>query len=395
MQEIKCPKCGEVFQVDEQGYAAIVKQVRDVEFTKELQEREKRFDIEKESAVELAKSKTEADFLKKIGDKEAEITRLKAELEAKDQARNMAVSQVELKKEKEIIELKNSLDRKTAEEELSRQALIREHEAQLKQKDEAIAFYKDLKAKMSTKMVGETLEQHCRIEFNKIRATAFQHAYFDKDNDASDGTKGDFIFRDYDENGLEYISIMFEMKNEMDETAAKHTNESFFKKLDSDRKKKNCEYAVLVSLLEADNELYNQGIVDVSYQYEKMYVIRPQFFIPIITLLKNAALKSLEYKQELELIRSQSMDVSNFENKLIDFQTGFNKNCESALTHYSKAIDQIDDTIKKLQKIKDELTTSGNQLRLANNKAMDLSVKKLTRGNPTMQKMFEEANAEK
>lgn len=380
MQEIKCPNCGEVFQVDETVYDKIVKQVRDREFDRELERRE-----------ELLASKNEL-----------EIEKLNAKLSAASTEKKLAVNQANSEKERELAEkdiliskLKGEIASKDSENKLKTQALKEQYEEKIKLKDEQIEYYRDFKAKQSTKMVGESLEQHCDYEFNKIRASAFPNAYFEKDNDARSGSKGDFIFRDMDENGTEFISIMFEMKNETDTTSTKKKNEDFFKELDKDRREKNCEYAVLVSLLEIDNELYNTGIVDVSYKYPKMYVVRPQFFIPIITLLRNAAMNSLEYRQELETIRHQNIDISNFEEKMNLFKEGFSRNYRLASDKFQTAIDEIDKSISHLQKIKDALISSENNLRLANDKAEDLTIKKLTRGNPTMKALFDAQSKEK
>ena len=408
MQEIKCPKCGEVFQVDESGYSAIVKQVRDKEFSKEIQNREAQFESEKESAILLAKLEAEKMFNEKLNKKESEL------------------SEVEVKKDKEIAELKNKLatfdkdkeleinklitklntelsekdshiatlrgEKALTEKEcqLKEQSLKEQYEEKLRFKEEEIARYKDFKSKLSTKMVGESLEQHCEIEFNQLRATGFKNAYFEKDNDAKTGSKGDYIYRDKDAEGIEFISIMFEMKNEMDTTSTKKKNEDFLKELDKDRREKNCEYAVLVSLLEPESELYNTGIVDMSHRYPKMYVIRPQFFIPIITLLRNAAANSLEYKHELEIIKAQNVDVSNFEAEMNDFKDKFSRNFRLASEKFQKAIEEIDKTIDHLQKTKEALLSSENNLRLANSKAEDLSIKRLTKNNPTMAAKFEE-----
>ena len=420
MEEIKCPSCGKVFTIDEANYASIVKQVHDAEFEKEISRREKEFKNEKANAVALAVTKSEADKDKIISeleaklasheaDKEAEIAKIKSDntlaISAKEQEIQRLNGQIELDraksdnaieqavqaKEKEILKLQNDLSLEQRERELNEKNLKESFENELKQKDEQIAYYKDFKAKQSTKMVGESLEQHCMIQFNSIRATAFPNAYFEKDNDAKSGSKGDFIYRESSD-GTEFISIMFEMKNEMDTTATKHKNEDFFKELDKDRNEKKCEYAVLVSLLEGDNELYNNCIVDVSYRYPKMYVIRPQFFIPLITILRNAALNSLSYKQELIQIRNQNVDVTNFENSLLDFQEKFGNNYRLASDKFRTAIEEIDKTIDHLQKVKDGLLGSERQLRLANDKAQDLSVKKLTKGNPTMQQKFAELN---
>lgn len=378
MQEIKCPNCGEVFQVDESGYAQIASQVRDKEFDKEIKQREKLIESQKELEIEKLKAQLKA--LEEAADKDVKLAVTEA-LNKKD--KELADKDIEIAK------LKGQLESKDNESKLKSQALKEQYEDKLKLKDEQIEYYRDFKARQSTKMVGESLEQHCDIEFNKLRATAFPNAYFGKDNDARTGSKGDFIFREADASGTEFISIMFEMKNQMDETATKKKNEDFLKELDKDRREKNCEYAVLVSLLEIDNELYNTGIVDVSYRYPKMYVIRPQFFIPIITILRNAALNSLEYKQELETIRNQNIDISNFEEKINIFKDGFSRNFRLASEKFNTAIDEIDKSISHLQKIKDALLSSENNLRLANDKAEDLTIKKLTRGNPTMKELFD------
>lgn len=390
MNEIKCPKCGEVFQVDESGYAAILKQVHDSEFDNELCKRLKEHDKANENAVELAVAKANTEKEKKIADLERKIAELKGEIELNKTKSESAVDRAVQEKDKEIMKLQNDLELEQNKWQLKEKNLIEANTAELKRKDEEIAYYKDLKARQSTKMIGETLEQHCEMQFNSIRMAAFPNAYFEKDNDARTGSKGDFIFREADPNGVEFISIMFEMKNEMDETATKHKNEDFFKELDKDRKEKGCEYAVLVSLLEKDNELYNNGIVDVSYKYDKMFVIRPQFFLPLISILRNAALNSLQYRQELAMVKAQNVDVTNFEDKLLDFQDKFSKNYGLASAKFQTAIDEIDKTIDHLQKVKDNLIGSERQLRLANDKAQDLSIKKLTRGNPTMQAKFAE-----
>lgn len=386
MQEIKCPNCGEYFTIDESGYASIAKQVRDHEFAKDLKERETQIEQNKEKDIRLA-----------LSEKDKEINELKSKLEIMESARKLEISEAVLEKEREISKQKETIallngqietNEKSAK--LKEQTIKENYEEKLKTKDEQIAYYKDFKARQSTKMVGESLEQHCEIEFNKLRATGFQNAYFEKDNDAKTGSKGDFIFREMSEDGTEFISIMFEMKNEMDETATKHKNEDFLKELDKDRNEKGCEYAVLVSMLEADSEFYNTGIVDMSHRYTKMYVIRPQFFIPIITLLRNAALNSLSYKKELAVIKNQHIDVSNFEAEMNDFKDKFARNYRLASEKFQKAIDEIDKTIDHLQKTKDALLSSENNLRLANNKAEDLSIKRLTRNNPTMAAKFEE-----
>lgn len=389
MHEIKCPKCGEVFKVDESGYASIVKQVRDEEFSKELSERREEFEREKKNAVELAQSKTAEKLKDEIAALKIKNERLEAEKKLAVKEATDGAEKKLLEQKEKITELKGMIESNEKTAELKEKSLKESYEEKLKGKDEQIAYYKDLKARQSTKMVGETLEQHCETEFNKLRATGFKNAYFEKDNDARSGSKGDFIFRESSDDGTEFISIMFEMKNEMDETATKHKNEDFFKELDKDRSEKKCEYAVLVSMLEADSELYNTGIVDVSYRYPKMYVIRPQFFIPMITLLRNAALNSLEYKQELAVIRSQNIDISHFEEDMNEFKEKFSRNYRIASDKFKKAIEEIDKTIDHLQKTKDALLSSENNLRLANSKAEELTIKKLTKNNPTMAEMFE------
>ena len=390
MQEIKCPNCGKIFQVDEAGYAAIVKQVRDSEFARELAEREDIYKNEKDSAVRLAVSDKEREFAEAKSKLEQEIARLKSDIELSKAGTELAVRDAVQNRDSRISELENQIVLKDAEWELKEKSLAEKYDGELRRKEDELAYYKDFKLRQSTKMVGESLEQHCEIEFNKLRATAFQHAYFEKDNDDRGGTKGDYIYREASEDGVEFISIMFEMKNEMDATATKHKNEDFFKKLDKDRNDKNCEYAVLVSTLEADSELYNSGIVDVSYRYPKMYVIRPQFFIPIITLLRNAALNSLQYRTELARVREQNIDITHFEDDLNEFKEKFARNYLLASDKFRTAIEEIDKTIDHLEKTKKALLSSEDNLRLANNKAEDLTIKKLTRKNPTMAKKFEE-----
>lgn len=475
-ENIKCPKCGEAFKIDESGYAVIQAQVRDAEFNAAVEERAKQLEElnksdlkvlasqaqvekeridaehkaelekvkaeleaskkekestlnllkanaetekeksisnykaqleqantqlelirkEKESALELLKEKANAEKEKSISEYKSLIEQLNSQIKASEQDKTIAIKDAETlakeemhKKEQEIVRLKNELDRAEAEKKLKEQSLKSEFAIQIKAKEEEIAFYKDMKAKLSTKMVGETLEQHCEVSFNQIRATAFPNAYFEKDNDISSGTKGDYIFRDYEEE-IEVTSIMFEMKNEMDTTQTKHKNEDFFKKLDKDRNEKGCEYAVLVSLLEPENEFYNTGIVDVSYRYPKMFVIRPQFFIPLISLLRNAALKAVEYKKQIAEYKQTNIDISNFENEMSDFKEGFDRNYRIASDKFKTAIDEIDKTITHLQKTKDALLSSENNLRLANNKAQDLTIKKLTKNSPTMAQAFKD-----
>ena len=331
-----------------------------------------------------------ADKERELAEKDLEIAHLKSQIEITKNSTDLTVKTAVQEHEKTILELKNQLQLETTQWELKEKALSEQHTAELRQKDEEIAYYKDFKVRQSTKMIGESLEQHCETEFNKLRATAFQNAYFEKDNDARTGSKGDFIYREASDDGVEFISIMFEMKNEMDTTATKHKNEDFFKELDKDRREKNCEYAVLVTMLEADNEFYNSGIVDVSYKYPKMYVVRPQFFIPIITVLRNAALNSLKYRTELAQIREQNIDITHFEEDLNDFKDKFARNYRLASEKFQKAIEEIDKTIDHLQKTKEALLSSENNLRLANNKAEDLTIKRLTRNNPTMAKKFAE-----
>ena len=437
MAELKCPHCGQAFTVDDTELSSIVQQIRDKEFEKDLTRRTEELErhLQEKHALELSsiedkvvlktrqqyeeeinklreeKSKeieklkeektSEADKLKALLRQEQEKnTKLSLEMQSNDDRQKLAVMEavkkVEDEKQAKLDELTEKVH--ATEIELSEKAHDLENQLQqekergkvlLEQKEKEVEFYKDLKTKMSTKMVGETLEQHCEIQFNQLRATAFKNAYFEKDNDARSGSKGDYIYRETDENGVEIISIMFEMKNEMDETATKHKNEDFFKELDKDRKEKNCEYAVLVSLLESDSELYNAGIVDVSYKYDKMYVVRPQCFIPMITLLRNAAFNALTYKQELAMVRNQDIDVSNFEDSLMKFKDDFSKNYKRAHDHFEKAIDEIDKTIQHLEKVKKELQGSDNQLRIATGKVEDVSVKKLTRNNPTMKAKFD------
>ncbi|MCI7392143.1 MAG: DUF2130 domain-containing protein [Clostridiales bacterium] len=395
MKEIKCPNCGQVFQVDESGYAQIVSQVRDAEFLRELQRQEKVLAEKREAELKLIK----ADQEKTAAEKDREIARLNAKLENSETEKKLAMTEAVQQKDAELAEkneeitrLRSELQLQKQEGELQAQSLKNEYSGMLKLKDEQIEQLKDFKSKQSTKMVGESLERHCSDEFNKIRMTAFPNAYFEKDNEAVENTKGDFIFREADENGTEFISIMFEMKNESDTTATKHKNEDFFDKLDKDRKKKKCEYAVLVSTLEADSELYNSGIVDVSYRHEKMYVVRPQMFITIITLLRNAALNSLKYQRELAIVRNQQIDIQNFEENMNTFKEQFGRNYRLASEKFRKAIDEIDKTIDHLQKTKDALLGSENNLRLANGKAEDLTIKKLTKNAPSVREMFEELN---
>lgn len=414
---VKCPNCKEVFKVDDSVYTAIVKQVRDQQFDDEINSRiqaekkakesalktaelelSNKFQIElanKQGEIDVLKAKSKANLIEEVSKKESKIQALESKINQAETEKKLALSVAIRDIEKEKDQLANDLKAKDTEMELNEKSLQAdfnrelEHAAKdLQLKDEEIERLKDFKQKLSTKMIGETLEQHCETEFNKLRATAFQNAYFEKDNDTSGGTKGDYVFKETDLNANEIISIMFEMKNEGDETATKKKNEDFFAKLDKDRRDKGCEYAVLVSLLEADNEFYNTGIVDVSYKYPKMYVIRPQFFIPIISLLRNAGMKSLQYKTELTMMRNQNIDITNFEDKINDFKTGFARNYDLASRQFKTAIEEIDKTMSHLQKTKESLLSSVNNLRLANNKAEDLSIKKLTHGNPTMKEKF-------
>ena len=379
MPEIKCPHCGKQFSVDESSYESIVKQIKDETFLHELHDRLAALKEEFNEKIELEKQKSE----------------LKTELAIK-QEKERAIQELN-KKDQEIITLKSKIDASKMDAELKEKSLKENYDSIIKTKNAEIDFYKDLKAKMSTKLVGETLEQHCLYEFNRIRTTAFPNAYFEKDNkvSAESGSKGDFIFKDFMDDGSPFISIMFEMKNENDTTATKHKNADFFKELDKDRKEKGCEYAVLVSLLESDNEFYNAGIVDVSYEYPKMYVIRPQCFIPIITILRNAALNSVSYQRQLVEIKNQNLDITHFEDDLKDFQEKFQKNYDLASDRFAKAIEEIDKTIDHLNKVKEGLIGSERNLRLANDKAQDLSIKKLTRNNPTMKEKFDELNKNK
>ena len=389
MNEIKCPNCGKVFQIDESSFDSIVKQVRDSEFSKEIKRHEESHKQALENAVNLTKTNLESSYKDKLNKMLLKISELEKEIEVKDSKNALKLEKAISEKTKEIDSLNAEIELKNKEYKIKENNLKESFETKLKDKDEQIAYYRDFKAKQSTKMVGESLEQHCMIEFNRLRPL-FKNAYFEKDNDAKTGSKGDFIFRDFDEEGTEIVSIMFEMKNENDTTASKHKNEHFFKELDKDRKEKNCEYAVLVSMLEADNDYYNDGIVDVSHIYDKMYVIRPQFFIPMITLIRNLALKALGYKKELVIAKNQSVDITNFEENMNAFKEGFARNYRLASDKFKKAIDEIDKTIDHLQKTKEALLSSENNLRLANNKAEDLTIKKLTHNNKTMQEMFKD-----
>lgn len=424
MNEIKCPNCGTTFQINESEYEKIVKQIKNKEFEKELTIREKEYKLDKENEVLKVKTQIKEQLTQELNQKEIQITKLKQEVEIKetetknkldkeytstinnlkieieklkgelskkDAENKLKVEETTTKKDKEIQELTSKLDIKTKEYELQEKNIKEKYESKLKDKDEQIAYYKDFKARQSTKMIGESLEQHCLASFNRLRPL-FTNSYFEKDNDAKTGSKGDFIFRDYDEEGNEIVSIMFEMKNEADATATKHKNEDFLKELDKDRKEKNCEYAVLVSLLEIENEYYNDGIVDVSHYYDKMYVIRPQFFIPLITLIRNLAQKTTTYKKELETIKNQNIDITHFEENILKFKDAFGRNYRLASERFTKAIEEIDKTIDHLQKTKEHLLKTNDNLRLANNKAEDLTIKKLTTNSPTVRKMFEDQN---
>ncbi len=406
MNEIICPNCSKAFKVDESGFADILKQVRDHQFEEELQNRLNLAEIAKESAVKLAEANVRHALQEQLAKQENELTKLKAKIDnieiEKTLAVNVAVQKVEKERDNLSNDLKalaNDLKTKELEKQNLESSLKQQYSTELQNKDviikykeDEIARVRDMKLKLSTKMVGETLEQHCEIEFNKLRATAFQKAYFEKDNDSKSGSKGDFIYRETDDKGNEIISIMFEMKNEGAETLTKKKNEDFFKELDKDRTEKKCEYAVLVSLLETESDFYNSGIVDVSHKFNKMYVVRPQFFIPIITVLRNAALNSLQYKSELALVRSQNIDITNFEEKMTTFKEGFARNYDLASRKFKDAIDGIDKTIKELEKTKTALLSSENNLRLANDKTEELTIKKLTHGNPTMRAKFDELN---
>lgn len=401
MAEITCPKCHATFTISEEEYKSIRAQLRDQEFVAALHERERDFEQRKQDAVKIAEASIIARAQRKIAEKETEITKLKAQINSKETEQELAIKNAVAEKADElnqkvieIEQLKGQIDSKTKEAELAQNNLKASYEQQLKFKDEEIERYKDFKAKQSTKMIGESLEVFCKNEFDKMRPVGFQNATFEKDNKISEsGSKGDFIFRETEE-GVEFISIMFEMKNEMDTTATKHKNEDFFKELDKDRREKKCEYAVLVTLLEPENDLYNNGIVDVSYKYEKMYVVRPQFFIPIITLLRNAARNSLKYRKELAVVQNQNIDITNFEEKLNGFKEKFDRDCRLADKNFEDAINDIDKTIKNLEKIKKELQLTVSHLKLADNKLQDITIKKLVRGNPTMAAKFAELKTE-
>ena len=393
MNELKCPNCGKIFKIDETSYNNVVKQIRDKEFEKELKRISEQISLEKEAAIKLTETNFEIKLSKETKTLEKEISELKNKLKLSSKENELQVKDAIFAKDKTIEKLQNELANSSTEYLLKEKNIKESYNEKLKLKDEQIAYYRDFKAKQSTKMIGESLEQHCFTEFNKYRPL-FKNAYFEKDNDIKSGSKGDFIFRDFDEDGTEIISIMFEMKNEADTTTTKHKNEDFLKELNKDRNEKKCEYAVLVSLLEINNELYNSGIVDMSHKYTKMYVIRPQFFMPLITLLRSASLKSLDYKKELKLMRNQNIDISKFEDNMNQFKEAFAKNYNLASSKFKKAIEEIDKTIDHLQKTKEALLSSENNLRLANNKAEDLTIKKLTKNSETMQKLFEKQKKE-
>jgi len=419
MNKLTCPNCKTPFEVDEQGYSSLVKQVRDEQFEKELKRVELSAINDKTAAVEKAVLEAKQNSQQAISDKDLEIERLKAAAEAdviKAQAslmneivelkgkieiaeskKKLEISEKMKEVESETLKLQSALKNKDLEFSLEKQSLEQQHFLELQAKDKLIEMkeeeverYKDFKQRQSTKMIGESLEQHCESQFNKLRSTAFPTAYFEKDNDASSGSKGDYIFREVDDNGVELLSIMFEMKNEGDETATKKKNEDFLKELDKDRNQKNCEYAILVSMLEADNEVYNEGIVDVSHRYKKMYVIRPQFFIPLISLLRNSARNAMAYKQELQTVRNQNIDIANFESEMEAFKDAFGRNYRIASEKFSAAVQDIDKSIARLNKVKENLLASENQFRLANDKAEDLSIKKLTKNSPSLKEKFNE-----
>lgn len=423
MNEIKCPNCGKVFQIDEKDYESIVKQIRNHEFEEEIQRREKEFAKEKDNELEklenklnlkntielsnkdkeIEKLKNDIDkkelevsneFKQQISDKDMEIEKLKNLIKQNETENKLALKEAVQEKESEISNLKNKIELNEKEYQLKEQSLKESHKKEIQTKNQEIELYKDMKLKLSTKMIGESLEQHCKTQYDEFLRPVLKNAYFEKDNDAKSGSKGDFIFRDKTDDNIEFISIMFEMKNEADETATKHKNEDFFKELDKDRREKNCEYAVLVSMLEKDNDYYNAGIVDVSYKYEKMYVIRPQSFITIINILRNAGLKSIDAKRELIQIQNQNIDISHFEENMNNFKDAFSRNFKLASDKFDTAIEEIDKSIQHLQKIKDNLLGSKNQLRLANDKAEDLSIKKLTAGSPSIAEKFEELGVE-
>ena len=394
MNEIKCPNCGKVFQIDEKDYESIVKQIRNHEFEEEIQRREKEFTKEKNNELEKLENKLNLKNTIELSNKDKEIEKLKSQIKQSDTENKLALKDAIQEKEIEISNLKKQIELNEKEYQIKEQNLKESHEKEIKTKDQEIELYKDMKLKLSTKMIGESLEQHCKNQYNEFLRPVLKNAYFEKDNDAKSGSKGDFIFRDKTDDEIEFVSIMFEMKNEADETATKHKNEDFFKELDKDRREKNCEYAVLVSMLEKDNDYYNAGIVDVSYKYEKMYVIRPQSFITIINILRNAGLKSIEAKRKLIQIQNQNIDISHFEDNMNNFKDAFSRNFKLAADRFDTAIEEIDKSMQHLQKIKDNLLGSKNQLRLANDKVEELSIKKLTAGSPSIAEKFEELGVE-
>jgi hypothetical protein len=388
MHDVICPHCSKAFKIDETGYADILKQIRDREFDEQLHKRLAIAEQEKRTAVELAKAQLSTALEREIAKKDQTIERYKSTIESSELARKLAISEAVQTISSERDGLKMKLEQSRLEKQLAESALKDKYETQLKDRDHAIERLRDMKAKLSSKMLGETLEQHCETEFNRLRATAFPNAYFEKDNDARSGSKGDYVFREFDSEGTEVVSVMFEMKNENDRSTSKSRNEDFLKELDRDRNEKSCEYAILVSMLEPDSDLYNSGIVDVSHRYPRMYIVRPQFFIPIITLLRNAAQKSLAYKRELAVVKAQNIDITHFEAELESFKNGFAKNYDLATRRFQTAIDEIDKSIDHLQKTKEALLGTDRNLRLANDKAQDVTIKKLTRGNPTMAAKF-------
>jgi hypothetical protein len=394
MHDLICPHCSKAFKIDESGYADIMKQIRDREFDAELQKRLALAEQDKRTAIELVKAQLSQALAREAAQKDQLIERLKAQIGSHDLSQKLAINEAIQSMASERDRLAVKLEQSKVEKQLAEAALKDKYETQLKDRDEAIERLRDMKARLSSKMLGETLEQHCENEFNRLRASAFPNAYFEKDNDARGGSKGDYVFRELDPDGLEIVSIMFEMKNESDRSASKNRNEDFFKELDKDRQEKSCEYAVLVSMLEPESDLYNSGIVDVSHRYQKMYVIRPQFFIPIITLLRNASQKSMTFKRELAVMKAQNIDITHFEAELDSFKTGFAKNYDLASRRFQTAIDEIDKSIDHLQKTKEALLGTDRNLRLANDKAQDVSIKKLTRGNPTMAAKFKALRSE-
>lgn len=394
MNEIHCPHCSKAFKIDEAGYANILKQVRDREFDQDLHDRLEQADKEKQMAFDLAEARLKNELQRSLSEKEIRIQTLESKIDAANVSQRLALAEAVSAIQAERDQVQGKFDRLVLEKQLSEKSLQERYEIQIRDRDSMIDRLRDLKARMSTKMLGETLEQHCETEFNRIRPTAFQRAYFEKDNDIRSGSKGDYIFRDMDDSGVEIVSIMFEMKNESDKTKSKTKNEDFLKELDKDRNEKECEYAVLVSMLEPESELYNSGIVDMSHKHQKMYVVRPQFFIPIITLLRNAGMNSIKYKSELATIKAQNIDITNFEEELEEFKAAFGKNYELASRRFQMAIEEIDKSIDHLRKTREALLGTDRNLRLANDKAQAVTIKKLTKENPTMASKFAELNAD-